>query len=202
MDLLQGAQVCELEAVAAYVAQEARVRRLAFLTREYALILDQVVSPRQHTVDFVLHGTGKNSVLTTSVPLAGRAGPLGERDGYRWITLQGEGHAEGTWEANWDIGEGVGLRMMALGTEPTHVLVGKGFEGYRRGHMPPTDRPAGQSQRRLPEWLGPDKTLPDAVLIARHEAAPGTVRFVYLLEGHKGKPAVVSAAREFDDLIE
>jgi hypothetical protein len=197
---LQGAQVCELEAVATYAAQEARVRRLAFLTREYALILDRVVSPRPHTVDFVLHGTGKNSELTTSVPLEGRTGPLGERDGYQWITLQGEGRAEGTWEANWDIGGGVRLRLMALGTEPTRVLVGKGFEGYRRGHTPLTERPAGQSKRRLPEWEGPDETLPDAVLIARRETAPGTTRFLHLLEGHKGKPVVVSAVREGDSV--
>src|SRR5262249_15343581 len=105
---------------------------------------------------------------------------------------------EGIWEANWSVGDGVGLRFLSLDGAATRVLVGKGFEGYRRGHRPPAASPPGQSTRRLPEWEGPDETLPDTVLIARRDAPPGQTRFVSLLEGYQGKSRIASVQADGD----
>src|SRR5207249_6226921 len=100
----------------------------------YVLLLDRVESPLAHTVDFLLHGAAPEVALSAQVLLEPREGPLAEKDGYRWITRKGEGRAEGVWEANWSIGDGVGLRFLSLDGAATRVLVGKGFAGYRRGH--------------------------------------------------------------------
>ena len=133
---LPGFQVVELEATSAYAAQHARVRRLAVMTRDYVLLLDRVFSVVPHKVDFLIHGTGQDSALTSSVPLAPQDRALGDTDGYRFARVVGEGHAPGPFEARWKMGGDTGLRLMSLGGGQTTVMAARGFEGFRRGGTP------------------------------------------------------------------
>jgi len=190
---LPGLQATELEATAAYSPSGACVSRFALLSEEYALLLDRVDGPGRHTIDWLMHGAGQQSAVQVSLPMQERSGPLGEKDGYRWITRMGEGSATGAWEANWDIGDGVGLRLLALNQEPETVLTGRGWRGWRRGHDPAT-----LNGRKLPAWEGPDEMLPDAVVIARRETLGQPVQFLSLIEGFRGQPAVLSAQAQGD----
>jgi hypothetical protein len=183
-----GIQMTELEAVSAYADKDARVRRIALMTRDYLLIYDRVTSAKPHTIDLLIHGTGKDGQLTTTIPLPDNTRKLGTMDGYQFVDVLREGAANGQWGANWDVGDNVGLRLISLDGAGTKLIAARGPVGYRRGHKP--------ERGKQPEWYGPDELLPDALLISRRTAQPGTTRFINLLEGYQNQSKVVSAVAE------
>ena len=79
-------------------------------------------SETERTFDWAFHSAGK---LTTSLELAPRPGPLGERNGYQHIANVSSARTDAAWSATWeDGGARYTIRMEAApGTE---VFVGEG----------------------------------------------------------------------------
>ncbi|MBI3945904.1 MAG: heparinase II/III family protein [Armatimonadetes bacterium] len=77
-----------------------RMRRTLALTEGYLVDLFAVESRQARQYDWVYHNSGP---LTPPPGLAPKAGTLGIRDGYEYLTGIRRGKVPGTWSAEWDI---------------------------------------------------------------------------------------------------
>ncbi len=79
-----------------------KMRRSLALAEGYLLDLFAVQSDEEHRYDWAYHNFGQ---LKPPAKLAPKAGTLGIRHGYQYITDVRRGEAEDTWSAEWDLNE-------------------------------------------------------------------------------------------------
>ena len=79
-----------------------KMRRTLALADGYLLDLFAVASDQEHRYDWAYHNFGQ---LKVNAQLEPRAGTLGVRDGYQYITGVSRGDVAQTWAAEWDLNE-------------------------------------------------------------------------------------------------
>jgi len=111
-----------------------RCRRLALMTGELLLLIDDLSDQAEHKYDWAFHGVGQ---FASALPLAARTTPLADGAGYQHIGSVASASTVSTWQADW-ISPDRSFRLTMLGDRatPTEVITGKGWGPQSLGKVP------------------------------------------------------------------
>jgi oligo-alginate lyase len=123
-----------VSARAADATDPVQFRRLALMTGEMLLLVDDVSDTAEHQYDWAFHGVGE---FASALPLAARAEAPGKDSGYQHIEGVTAAPAPGTWQADWvSPRRSLRLTMLADIATPTEVIAGKAWGPSSLGKVP------------------------------------------------------------------
>jgi len=123
-----------VSARAAGATDPVQFRRLALMTGELLLLVDDVSDTAEHQYDWAFHGVGE---FASALPLAARADAPGKDSGYQHIEGVTAAPAPGTWQADWvSPKRSLRLTMLTDSATPTEVIAGNAWGPSSLGKVP------------------------------------------------------------------
>jgi hypothetical protein len=109
-----------------------KFRRLAVLTHDMLLLVDDLADDRDNDYDWAFHGVGE---FASSLPFAARAEAPGDKSGYQHIEDVTSAATGDTWQVDWTSPKR-SMRLTMLGEPGTEVIAGKGWGPSSLGKVP------------------------------------------------------------------
>jgi hypothetical protein len=109
-----------------------KFRRLAVLTHDMLLLVDDLADDRDNDYDWAFHGVGE---FASSLPFAPRAEAPGDKNGYQHIEDVTSAVTGDAWQVDWTSPKR-SMRLTMLGEPGTEVIAGKGWGPSSLGKVP------------------------------------------------------------------